>query len=194
QKADPLLSACWDLTRRYARSPEHELELSDWTDILFDSGPTPETPEERRLRHAACLLADIGWRAHPDYRGSRSLTIISQAAFVGVDHPGRIFLALSAFYRYEGPDSDAAPREFVRLIDDDSLDRARVISAAMRLAYVLSAAMPGLLPKIKLQQIPAKALLLAIPKKYSDLAGERVSKRFTELADLMGLTPKLVIG
>ena len=28
----------------------------------------PETPTERRLRHAACLLADIGWRAHPDYR------------------------------------------------------------------------------------------------------------------------------
>ena len=152
QKADPLISACWDLTRRYARSPEHELELSDWTDDLFNSGTRPETAEERRLRHAACLLADIGWRAHPDYRGSRSLTIISQAAFVGVDHPGRIFLALAVFYRYEGPDSDLAPREFIRLIDDDSLYRARVISAAMRLAYVLSAAMPGLLPKIKLQQ------------------------------------------
>jgi hypothetical protein len=30
-----------------------------------------ETAEERRLRHAACLLADIGWRAHPDYRGEQ---------------------------------------------------------------------------------------------------------------------------
>jgi exopolyphosphatase/guanosine-5'-triphosphate,3'-diphosphate pyrophosphatase len=64
----------------------------------------------------------------------------------------------------------------------------------MRLAYVLSAAMPGLLPKIKLQQSAGKALLLAISKKHSDLAGERVTKRFTELADLMGLTPRLMIG
>jgi exopolyphosphatase / guanosine-5'-triphosphate,3'-diphosphate pyrophosphatase len=64
----------------------------------------------------------------------------------------------------------------------------------MRLAYVLSAAMPGLLPKIKLQQIAGKTLLLAMPKKHADLAGERVSKRFAELADLMGLTPKLMIG
>jgi exopolyphosphatase/guanosine-5'-triphosphate,3'-diphosphate pyrophosphatase len=194
QKSDALLSACWDLTRRYARSPEHELELSDWTDMLFDSGPAKETQEQRRLRHAACLLADIGWRAHPDYRGSRSLTIISQAAFVGVDHPGRIFLALAVFYRYEGPDSDLAPRELIKLIDDDSLYRARVISAAMRLAYVLSAAMPGLLPKIKLQQLPGKSLLLAIPKKHANLAGERVAKRFAELGDLMGLSPKLTIG
>ena len=42
-----------------------------------------ETAEERRLRHAACLLADIGWRAHPDYRGEQSLNIIAHAAFVG---------------------------------------------------------------------------------------------------------------
>ena len=40
-----------------------------------------ETGEERRLRHAACLLADIGWRAHPDYRGEQSLNIIAHGGF-----------------------------------------------------------------------------------------------------------------
>jgi exopolyphosphatase/guanosine-5'-triphosphate,3'-diphosphate pyrophosphatase len=193
QRADVLLSACWDLTRRYARSPEHELELSDWTDALFESAGLKESPEERRLRHAACLLADIGWRAHPDYRGSRSLTIISQAAFVGVDHPGRIFLALAVFYRYEGPDADSAPRDLLRLVDDDRLYRARVISAVMRLAYVLSAAMPGLLPKIRLEQGSGKALVLSVPKKHSDLIGERVERRLAELADLMGLAPRMIM-
>ncbi|HEY7765320.1 MAG TPA: exopolyphosphatase [Aestuariivirgaceae bacterium] len=192
QSADVLLSACWDLTRRYARSPEHELELSDWTDALFQSAGLKESPEDRRLRHAACLLADIGWRAHPDYRGSRSLTIISQAAFVGVDHPGRIFLALAVFYRYEGPDADSAPRDLLRLVDDDRLYRARVISAVMRLAYVLSAAMPGLLPKIGLEQGSGKSLVLSVPKRNSDLIGERVDRRLAELADLMGLTPKMI--
>ncbi|HEY7748988.1 MAG TPA: exopolyphosphatase [Aestuariivirgaceae bacterium] len=193
RESDPLLSACWDLTRRYARSPQHEIELSDWTDELLESAVPKESEEQRRLRHAACLLADIGWRAHPDYRGTRSLTIISQAAFVGVDHPGRIFLALTVFYRYEGPDSDAAPREFLRLIEDDSLYRARIISAAMRLAYVLSAAMPGLLPRIGLHRSTGKVLLLTVPKKHSDLMGERVDKRLAELAALLGLTPKSVV-
>ena len=62
----------------------------------------PETEYERRLRHAACLLADIGWRAHPDYRGEQSLNLIAYGAFAGLDHPGRAYLALSIFFRHEG--------------------------------------------------------------------------------------------
>ena len=72
-----------------------------------------ENRSERRLRHAACLLADIGWRAHPDYRAERSLGMISQAAFVDIDHPGRVFLALTIFYRYEGPDERGCAQGFV---------------------------------------------------------------------------------
>jgi exopolyphosphatase/guanosine-5'-triphosphate,3'-diphosphate pyrophosphatase len=194
REQDALLAAAWDFTRRYARSPQHELELCDWTDGLVQSAGMEETEEERRLRHAACLLADIGWRAHPDYRGTRSLTMISQASFVGIDHPGRIFLALAVFYRYEGPESDNAPKELIRLIEDDSLQRARFISAALRLAYVISAAMPGLLPKIDLRQTSGKTLLLSLPRKHADLLGERIEKRLKELADLMGLGAKVTVG
>ena len=61
-----------------------------------------ESEEEKRLRAAACLLADIGWRAHPDYRGEQSLNIITNAAFVGIDHPGRAYLALAIYYRHAG--------------------------------------------------------------------------------------------
>jgi exopolyphosphatase/guanosine-5'-triphosphate,3'-diphosphate pyrophosphatase len=194
QQQDVLLSACWDFTQRYARSPHHELELCDWTDKLIKSSSIRESAEERRLRHAACLLADIGWRAHPEYRGSRSLTIISQAAFVGVDHPGRVFLALTVFFRYEGPDSEDAPHEFARLIEERQLERAKYLSAAMRLAYVLSAAMPGLLPSIRLRQRPGKELLLELPARHAALRGERVEKRLSELAFFLGLTPRIKVG
>ncbi len=37
RQQDVLLSACWDITRRYARSPPHELELCEWTDSLVRS-------------------------------------------------------------------------------------------------------------------------------------------------------------
>ena len=96
---DPLLSACEDVASRRARSPQHAKELEGWTDALF---PEPaETAEERRLRHAACLLSDLSWRAHPDYRGEQSAVLIAQSSFVGVDHPGRAFLALCVYHRYE---------------------------------------------------------------------------------------------
>lgn len=190
-QADALLSSCWDFARRYARSPEHELELCDWTDQLFGDGRLKENPAERRLRYAACLLADIGWRAHPDYRAERSLGMISQAAFVGVDHPGRVFLALTVFFRYEGDKTDDG---LIRLIGDDAIARAHLLSNVFRLAYILSAAMPGMLPKIGLRFGDNKTLLLTLPRKLADLMGERVEKRLAGLAAEMGRTAKIVIG
>ena len=191
RESDALLSSCWDFARRYARSPEHELELCDWTDQIFGNAVLKETSSERRLRYAACLLADIGWRAHPDYRAERSLGMISQAAFVGIDHPGRVFLALTVFYRYEGEDKDDG---LSRLLDDDANARAHLLSNVFRLAYILSAAMPGALPKIGLNLSENKTLLLRLPKKLSGLAGERVEKRLQILAAELGRTGKLVIG
>jgi len=191
RETDALLSSCWDFARRYARSPEHELELCDWTDQIFGSAALKETPAERRLRYAACLLADIGWRAHPDYRAERSLGMISQAAFVGIDHPGRVFLALTVFYRYEGEDDDDGLN---RLLDDDANARAHLLSNVFRLAYILSAAMPGALPKIGLRFGDNKTLVLNLPKKLSDLMGERVEKRLQILAAELGRTGKVVIG
>lgn len=192
---DPLLAGCWDFCRRYARSPEHELELCDWTSGLFQSGGLTENPEQKRLRLAACLLADIGWRAHPDYRAERSLGMISQAAFTGIDHPGRVFLGLTVYYRYEGPidDEQGPSSRLARLVDDDALQRAQILSSAFRLAYSLSAAMPRLLPKIGLSLETNKTLVLSIPRKLQDLMGERVEKRTVALASLMGRTARINI-
>lgn len=190
-KLDALLSSCWDFARRYARSPEHELELCDWTDQLFGEVALKETEAEKRLRYAACLLADIGWRAHPDYRADRSMSMISQAAFVGVDHPGRVFLALTIFYRYEG---EVMKDDLTRLLSEPEMERAHLLSSIFRLAYILSAAMPGMLPKIGLKLEGSKTLTLTLPSKLKDLMGERVEKRLGSLAFEMGRSPKVVIG
>lgn len=192
RQSDALLSSCWDFARRYARSPEHELELCDWTDQLFGPGKLPETADQRRLRYAACLLADIGWRAHPDYRAERSLSMISQAAFVGIDHPGRVFLALTIFYRYDGEGEDGDGLN--RLLSDEDHQRAHLLSSIFRLAYILSAAMPGKLPDIRLRLADNKGLVLTLPRKLADLAGERVDKRLSGLASEIGRTGKVVIG
>jgi exopolyphosphatase / guanosine-5'-triphosphate,3'-diphosphate pyrophosphatase len=190
-KLDALLSSCWDFARRYARSPEHELELCDWTDQIFGKGNFKESPEDQRLRYAACLLADIGWRAHPDYRADRSMSMISQAAFVGVDHPGRVFLALTVFYRYEG---EVMKDDLTRLLNDAQMQRAHLLSSIFRLAYILSAAMPGMLPRIGLELEGNKTLTLRLPSKLKDLMGERVEKRLASLAFEMGRAPRVVIG
>ena len=107
RRKDPLLSFCAEYARLRSRSAEHAVELCDWTDALFEPPGPKETEEERRLRHAACLLSDISWRAHPDYRGEQSLILIAHAALGGIDHPGRVFLALTIYFRHVGISGDA---------------------------------------------------------------------------------------
>jgi exopolyphosphatase/guanosine-5'-triphosphate,3'-diphosphate pyrophosphatase len=89
RKRDPLISAAEELAVLRARSVTHARELAAWTGEAFDMFGLVETEEDTRYRQAACLLADIGWRAHPEYRGIQSLNIIAHASFIGVDHPGR---------------------------------------------------------------------------------------------------------
>ena len=190
---DPLMAACWDFARRHSRSPRHEIELCDWTDQIFGKGVLKENAAERRLRHAACMLADIGWRTPVDHRGDRSFNMISQATFGGIDHPGRVFLALSVYFRYEGLFSTAG-EELQALLTDGELERARYLAAALRLAYVLSAAMPGMLPQIGLSTGRGKTLTLTLPNKLKDLRGEAVDKRLQQLADLLGYKPKIKLG
>ncbi|HXW20793.1 MAG TPA: exopolyphosphatase, partial [Roseiarcus sp.] len=143
---DPLISAAREFNLLRSRAPAHGEELFDWTTQLIRSSHLEETSEEARLRHAACLLSDVGWRAHPDYRGEQSLNLIANAAFIGIDHPGRAYLALAASYRHIANDDDVGP-VLRSLVSPRLLDRARILGAAMRVAYIVSAAMPGVLPR-----------------------------------------------
>ena len=187
QAKDPLLCFCEDYARLRARSFEHALELCAWTDPLFEGDGPKETPEERRLRHAACLISDIGWRAHPDYRGEQSLNVVAHSGLAGIDHPGRIFLALSIFYRHTGGDDDPADALSTRLkaaVSKRAQKRARIVGAAVRAAHMLSIGMHGVIDETQLSYVGNK-LVLTIPKAYAALDGERLRRRLGVLAALL---------
>jgi exopolyphosphatase/guanosine-5'-triphosphate,3'-diphosphate pyrophosphatase len=191
QKRDPLLSAASELNLLRSRSPLHGEELIKWTDKFFASSGLDETPDEVRLRHAACLLADISWRAHPDYRGEQSMNVIAHGAFVGIDHPGRAFLALTVFFRHMGlGEEDLSPR-LRELATTRMLDRARVLGATMRVAYLLTAGEGGVLLKTPMAVTRGK-LVLRLSGPYANLASDRVFSRLRQLARLIGREP--VIG
>jgi exopolyphosphatase/guanosine-5'-triphosphate,3'-diphosphate pyrophosphatase len=189
RKKDALFAAAQELNWLRSRSPQHGEELIDWTDAFMASTGIDENAEEKRLRHAACLLADIGWRAHPDYRGEQSLNIIAHAAFVGIDHPGRAYLALAVFFRHMGllHDEELSPR-LRELASTRTLDRARVLGAALRVAYLVSASQPGVLSRTPLK-VERHRLVLRLENDCAELAGERLSSRLKQLARLVGREP-----
>jgi exopolyphosphatase/guanosine-5'-triphosphate,3'-diphosphate pyrophosphatase len=191
RKRDALIAAAQELNVLRSRSPRHGEELAEWADRFMASTGIDETPDEKRLRHAACLLGDIGWRAHPDYRGEQSLNVIAHAAFVGVDHPGRAFLALAVYFRHVGLNDDELSPHVRELATTRMIDRARILGAAMRVAYLVSAAMPGVLPHAPLRVERGK-LRLRLKGRYAPIEGERLFARLRQLARLIGREPVLV--
>lgn len=186
RRADPLISASEELALLRARSVTHARELVDWTADALEAFDIQETDEETRLRHAACLLADIGWRAHPEYRGTQSLNIIAHASFIGVDHPGRLFLALVNAFRNDGVFNDAVAPELKALATPRYVDRARLLAAMMRVVYLLTASMPGVMPKLKWKKDGNGGLTLVIPSEFAGLYGERPIGRLAQLAKISG--------
>ncbi len=189
---DPLLAAAHRLNVLRSRSPGHGVDLGAWTDTFMKSAQLEETGEDKRLRRAACLLADMAWRAHPDYRSDHALNMIANGTFVGVDHPGRGYLALAVTYRHISIDEDVSP-QLRALVSARLLDRARILGAAMRVAYLISAAMADVLPRTSLR-CNRHRLVLLLPPELGDLASDRLMARLRQLAKLIGREAELKIG
>jgi exopolyphosphatase/guanosine-5'-triphosphate,3'-diphosphate pyrophosphatase len=73
------------------------------------------------------------------------------------------------------------------------LDRARVLGAALRLAYHISASAPGVLPNTPMI-VERGRLVLRFQNEFKALAGERVFVRLRQLARLIGREPAMQAG
>jgi exopolyphosphatase / guanosine-5'-triphosphate,3'-diphosphate pyrophosphatase len=199
RRRDPLLAFCADYARLRSRSAEHAAELCSWTDALFEPPGPAENEDERRLRWAACLLSDISWRAHPDYRAEQSLILIAQSALAAIEHPGRVFLAFAIYFRHLGAAredeevADGLSDRLRSLISKRLYRRARIIGAAIRAAHMLSIGRPGIIDETPVAYERGK-LVLRLPKAHAALDGERVRRRFLTLAQLLERDLDIRIG
>jgi exopolyphosphatase/guanosine-5'-triphosphate,3'-diphosphate pyrophosphatase len=189
---DGFICAAQGLNELLSRSARHAQELIGWTDRLVRVVKLRETDEDRRLRHAACLLSDVGWRVHPDHRGEETLSLITNGNFGSVSHQGRAFVALSVFYRYAGLSEENEPPAAIRALVPPSMDeRARVLGAAFRVAHLISAARPGVLSATHFRS-EGRKLMLVFEHKMVDLVADRVGSRFKQLARLVGRSGSIV--
>jgi exopolyphosphatase/guanosine-5'-triphosphate,3'-diphosphate pyrophosphatase len=189
---DPLLVAARDYNLLRSRSPGHGEDLVHWTDAFFAESHLNETAEEKRLRHAACLFGDIGWRTSPDHRANLAMDLLANRPTMGIDHAGRAYLGMAVAYRHIGLDEDVNP--LIRgLATPRLMDRARILGALQRVAYIISASSPGVLPRAKMTCAKGE-LRLTLPPDLADLAGERLNGRVKQLARLLGRTAALAVG
>lgn len=186
---DPLLEFAHGANERLSRAPAHAHEMIPWMAPVFAG----ESAELRRIRHAACLFSDIGWRLHPDDRAIGTYNQVLHAPFAGADHRARALIATSVFHRYSG--DEEVPRNLVveDLLDREDEELALRIGLAARLAFALSASATGEIGTTKLRLTPSK-LLLDVPRRREMIAGEPVLKRLGALATSLGRKGEILIG
>jgi exopolyphosphatase / guanosine-5'-triphosphate,3'-diphosphate pyrophosphatase len=184
---DPLIAACRDEAELEGRFPEHGDILMRWMDPLFARA---EAPQDRRLRLAACLLSDVAWRGHPDFRAQRAIDASLFGNFVGIDSRGRIMMALALNAAYGGERSPPMLQQLVQsMLTKADLKQAQNWGLALRLGQRLTAGTARALEESGVA-IKGDDLVLTLSNAHAALYGEVVDRRLKALADALKLKPK----
>ena len=183
---DPLIEACRFTEEKDARLPGFGNVLHQFLEPLFRLAP----PNRQRLIHAACLLADVNWRAHPDYRHEACFDSTTRASLGGLTHAGRIFLGLALMHRYKNSREGSRFEDLVDMLDPRDVQQAEVLGRAMRFGSMLAASDAGSLGKLKWRS-RMKVLQLTLPKQAAPLFGEVAEARFNALANSLEATTEV---
>jgi exopolyphosphatase/guanosine-5'-triphosphate,3'-diphosphate pyrophosphatase len=174
---DPLIEACRFYESKDARLPGFGKHLFAFLYPLFRS----ESAARRRIIKAACLMHDVSWRAHPDYRHEVTFEAATRANLGGLTHQERVFLGVALLHRYKSSREDCHFKDIFSIISGKELQRAEVLGKAMRFGAMFAVDRPH--EKATLKWFPKKRELhLKIKPEAADLFGEVAQARFASLA------------
>ena len=187
QAQDPLLAAALDAGEKLGRFGDHGAELDRWIAPLFPDDDAPA----RRLRLAACLLADVAWEAHPDFRAGWAVDMGVHGNWVGIDAEGRTVIGRTLWGAFGGggPFSPA----LAELVDARVLDHAGQWGAAIRLAQRLSGGTEKLLGRSTVT-LEEDAVMLRMLTRDARLYSDAVGRRHRQLATLLGREARVELG
>ncbi len=181
RRLDPLIAAAREEAEIHGRFPEHGDLLDRWIAPLFPGN------SDARLRLTACLLADAGWRANPEFRAELAFETGAHGNWVGIDARGRALLG-QALYTAFGGGATIMP-ELTALAGEPDLRRALRWGLAIRLGQRLSGGVADPLKRSRLA-VEEGELRLTVSGEDEALLGDAVEKRFRQLATELGLDPR----
>lgn len=184
---DPLLSACKTMAERTGRFSLKGREIRNWMAPLFPG----ESESDARLHYAACLMSDIGWNEHPDYRAEHTFIRVLRIPYAGLTHPDRALLATALYIRQNGNLEDALVQPALGLLNEGQLAWVRVTGLALRLAHTISGSAPGLLARTELRIDGDKLYLKIAEEDRAALLSEAVERRLKTLGRAMALKTKV---
>lgn len=189
QAKDPLISSCIDLIEREGRFGLQGEEVFTWMNPLFED----EDPRYRTLRHAACLLHDISWAEHPDYRADHGFLRTLRLPVAGLSHHDRALMGACIYNRYKGNFDKRIARPLHYFLNEADTVWTKTVGCALRLAQTLADGAPHLLEETALE-IRGDDLILRLPEQGDIFTGEALGKRLGGVAKQLELSCRLEYG
>jgi exopolyphosphatase/guanosine-5'-triphosphate,3'-diphosphate pyrophosphatase len=189
---DPLIEGCGALGHRQGVADELGPALDAWISPAFADLPPLFGDRDPILISAACRLADMGVRLHPDHRADLVFEQVLRAPIAGQGHAERCFLATAAHARHATNFHPPELETLERLLSPAQLKRARALGATIRLACDLSGRSPSLLARSTLSLDKSHLILAAEPGFANLLLGEQTNKRANTAAQHLGLKTKII--
>ncbi|MDB9801435.1 exopolyphosphatase, partial [bacterium] len=186
RERDPLIEACRFAESKDARLPGFGRHLYDFVSPLFPRANW----QRKRIIKAACLLHDVSWRAHPDYRGEITFDNATRANLGGLKHYERVILGLSLLYRYQNKRGGAHLDPLYAMLDAVQIREAEVLGRAMRLGAMLWLNVDKAPGKIKWKP-KKRELTLILAHEARPLFGEVAEARLASLTEALGATTKV---
>lgn len=184
---DPLIEACRFAEAKDARVPGFGKVLYRFIRPIYT-----RTGENRlRLIQAACLLHDVSWRSHPDYRGDVCFDYATRANFGGLSHQERLFLGLSMMHRYKSNRSRGRFDALIDLMDPEDVQQAQILGRALRFGAMFTAQKADHMGTLRWHP-NKKRLVLSIGPQAMALYGEVAQSRFASLAKALGAETEVV--
>jgi len=181
---DPLIAGATFLAERMSPVEGTGAAYVDLIDGLF----ADEKPEQRRIRIATCLLADIGAFFHPDLRAEHAFDTALRAPFYAVTHAERAAIALSLYCRHEGVGAPEGAEGVIALLTETERKRAAEIGLALRFSASVAPKAPNAIRRCALTK-DRNRLVFSAPGDLRPLIDESPRKRLDALAGALGLTP-----
>ncbi|MEO8530998.1 MAG: Ppx/GppA family phosphatase [Deltaproteobacteria bacterium] len=187
RRRDPLIESCRYVESRDARLPGFGDALYDFILPLFPDADKAR----RRIIEAACLLHDVSWRSHPDYRHEVCFEAATRANLGGLTHPERVFLGLALLHRYKNSREGSQFAPLFKLLSDDEILAAEVAGKAMRFGAMLAFDTPASAGRFDYDPA-AKKLTLTLTDHGHGLFGEVAAARLKSLANSLGASTEVV--
>ncbi|MEL6571566.1 MAG: Ppx/GppA family phosphatase [Pseudomonadota bacterium] len=183
RERDPLIEACRFVESKDARLPGFGRVLFDFVQPLF-----PRMHWQRkRIVKAACLLHDVSWRAHPDYRAEVTFDNATRANLGGLKHAERVFLGLALMNRYSSKSTSDRFTPLLDMLSAKEVEEAQILGRAMRLGAMLWVGTDHAPGSLKWKK-KAGELHLKLSVDAAPLFGEVAEARFSGLASALGAT------